>query len=249
MNQSRLIAVIPAAGFARRLGDEIVGSKEALDVGGSPAAAHLLRRLAAANIDRAVIALRRGKWDVPEALQGDHLHGVAVAYVMVDETPSPAHTIAPALRLVPDDVIALAFPDVIYEPAAAFTSMLDTQQETGADVVLGLFPTTAPERVDMVELDGHGHPVAIVIKEPDRGLTYSWTLALWTPRFTTFLLAAVADAEGAGLPEGREFQIGAVVQAAIEAGLVVRGHTFPEGSYVDIGTPEELERIRRLPHL
>jgi NDP-sugar pyrophosphorylase family protein len=63
------------------------------------------------------------------------------------------------------------------------------------------------------------------------------------------LLAAVADAQGAGLPKGREFQIGKVVQAAIEAGLVVRGHAFPEGNYVDIGTPAELERIRRLPHL
>ena len=37
-----------------------------------------------------------------------------------------------------------------------------------------------------------------------------------------------------------EFQIGAVVRSAVEAGLHVEGVEFPAGSYRDVGTPAEL---------
>ncbi|HEY2291382.1 MAG TPA: dTDP-glucose pyrophosphorylase, partial [Thermoanaerobaculia bacterium] len=54
--------------------------------------------------------------------------------------------------------------------------------------------------------------------------------------FTRFLHEAVRNA-----PEGeREFQIGAAVRSAVEAGLRVEGVEFPQGSYRDVGTPAEL---------
>ncbi len=241
-----ITAVIPAAGFAKRLGDTIDGSKEVVDVGGVPAAAHLLRRLAASEITRGVIALRRGKWDVPNALRGDHLHGVDLAYVMVDETPSVVHSLAPALRLAAGDVIALAFPDVIYEPPDALRALAHRQRAVGADVVLGLFETDAPERVDMVRLDRSGRPVDIVIKQPDQGLRYSWTLALWAPSFTRFLLGYLEDLDAGPAAEQPELQIGEVVQSAIRRGLDVAAEIVDGGSYVDVGTPAGLERARRL---
>ena len=235
--------MLPAAGRATRLGDAITGSKEVVDVGGRPATVHLLERLAAGGIDRALIALRRGKWDVPEALTGPRLHGVDVGYVMVDTTPSPAHTIAPALRLVPDDIIALAFPDVLFEPPDAFARLVAAQATEDADVVLGLLPPRAPERVDMVELDDDGQPAHIVIKQPDRGLRYSWTLAVWSPRFSRLLLEQVTEFDRS--PADHELQIGEAVQAAIDGELTVRAVAFPDGSYIDIGTPADLARARR----
>jgi glucose-1-phosphate thymidylyltransferase len=42
-----------------------------------------------------------------------------------------------------------------------------------------------------------------------------------------------------------EFQIGAVVRGAVEAGLHVEGVEFPEGSYRDVGTPAELAAAMR----
>lgn len=236
----RVTCVIPAAGFARRLGDAIAGSKEVLPVAGRPAAAHLMERLARSGVDRAVVALRRGKWDVLEALRPAHLHGVDVAYVIVDETPSVVHSLAPALRLASGDLIALAFPDVIFEPRDAFAHMLATRTSSGADVVLGLFPTDTPERVDMVRLDDAGRPIEIVIKQPDCGLRHSWTLAVWTPHFTDYLLRHLDDDPACG-PTG-ELQVGEIVQTAIVDGMEVAAVAFDDGHYVDIGTPDGLAR-------
>ncbi len=237
---SRVTGVIPAAGFARRLGDAISGSKEVIPVAERPAAAHLMERLSRSGVDRAVVALRRGKWDVVEALRPAHLHGVELAYVIVDETPSVAHSIAPALRLASGDLIALAFPDVIFEPRDALAHMVQARASSGADVVLGLFPTDAPERVDMVRLDEAGRPLEIVIKQPDCGLRYSWTLAVWTPHFTDYLLSHLDDDPAAG-PTG-ELQVGEIVQKAITDGMEVAAVAFDDGYYLDIGTPDDLAR-------
>jgi glucose-1-phosphate thymidylyltransferase len=40
----------------------------------------------------------------------------------------------------------------------------------------------------------------------------------------------------------RELPIGDVIQAAIAAGLPVEAEVFPEGSYLDVGTPDDLKR-------
>jgi glucose-1-phosphate thymidylyltransferase len=42
-----------------------------------------------------------------------------------------------------------------------------------------------------------------------------------------------------------ELQIGAVVQSAVAAGLHVEGVEFPDGSYRDIGTPDQLAAALR----
>lgn len=236
----RVTGIIPAAGFARRLGDAISGSKEVVPVAGRPAAAHLMERLALGGVDRAVVALRRGKWDVVETLRPAHLHGVELAYVIVDETPSVVHSLAPALRLTSGDLIALAFPDVIFEPRDALAQMLQARASSGADVVLGLFPTDAPERVDMVRLDEAGRPIEIVIKQPDCGLRHSWTIAVWTPHFSEYLLRHLDHDPAAG-PTG-ELQVGEIVQTAIADGVEVAAVAFDDGHYLDIGTPDDLAR-------
>ena len=240
----RITAVIPAAGRATRLGAHITTSKEVIDIAGEPVISHLLRRLSMAGIPRAVIALRDGKWDIPAALTADATHGVEPAYVVVGDTPSPAHSIAPALRFAADDVIALGFPDVLFEPRDAFARMIDRRAETQADVVLGVFPSSTPERVDMVRLDDAQRVVEVVIKRPDHGLRHCWTLAVWTPTFTAYLLQRLrTDGHTAGA--GGEFQIGDVVQAAIDDGLHTEAVVFAEGLYLDVGTPQDLATARR----
>lgn len=240
----RVTAIIPAAGWATRLGSTISGSKEIVDIGGRPAISYLLERLAAARIDRALIALRTGKWDVPAALAGEVLHGLAPAYVVIDDSPSPAHSIAPALRFVPDDVVALAFPDVIFEPTDALARMLERLTASEADVVLGVFPSHTPERVDMVRLDEGQRAVEIVIKQPDRGLRYCWTLAVWTPTFTAYLLERLRT-HGDRVGSPGEFQIGDVIQAAIDDTMHTESVVFADGRYLDVGTPADLEHARR----
>jgi glucose-1-phosphate thymidylyltransferase len=241
----RVTAIIPAAGRATRLGSTISGSKEVVDLGGRPVISHLLERLATASVDRVLIALREGKWDIPATLVGDTLHGLAPAYVIVGDTPSPAHSIAPALRFAADDVVTLAFPDVIFEPRNAMARMLDRLEYERAEIVLGVFPSSLPERVDMVEIDLDGRVTDIVIKQPDRGLRYCWSLAAWSPAFTTYLLDRLpADAELAAITG--EFQIGNVIRAAIADGMPATSVVFDVGGILDVGTPEDLQRARQL---
>jgi glucose-1-phosphate thymidylyltransferase len=244
-NGRRVTAIIPAAGRATRLGSTISGSKEVVDVGGRPVISHLLERLAAASVDRVLVALREGKWDIPATLVGDTLHGLAPAYVIVGDTPSPAHSIAPALRFAADDVVTLAFPDVIFEPRDAMARMLVRLQSERAEIVLGVFPSSLSERVDMVEIDVDGRVTDIVIKQPDRGLRYCWSLAAWSPAFTGYLLERLpADPEAASTTG--EFQIGNVIRAAIADGMAATSVVFDEGGILDVGTPEDLHRAQRL---
>jgi glucose-1-phosphate thymidylyltransferase len=242
-HRQRVTAIIPAAGRATRLGSTISGSKEVVDIGGRPAVSYLLERLATAGIDRALIALRAGKLDIPAVLVGETLHGLSPAYVVLDDSPSPTHSVAHALRFAAADVVALAFPDVIFEPHDAFAQMLEQLDGCRADIVLGLFPSAAPERVDMVRMDETNRVIEIVIKQPDQGLRYCWTLAVWTPRFSAYMLDRLRT-HGHRVPTG-EFQIGDVIQAAIDDGMPSASVVFETGGYLDIGTPGDLEKARR----
>lgn len=240
------IAVIPAAGRGTRLGETVPGSKEVAEVGGEPAIGHLFHRLELASIRRALLVLRHGKWDIPLTLLG-HNTGVSLAYVIVDETPSQLHSVARGLEFVEDETVVFGYPDVLFKPEDAFGLLLKRLFETGADVVIGLFPNDIPERVDMVSLDEESRPVEIVIKQPDRGLLYSWSIAVWTPAFSRLMRDFVCTYDRGtdlGLSNSEEPSVGHVIQKAIGDGFQVEAVAFPDGGYIDMGTPEDLEKAR-----
>ena len=240
MSPNNPVAVIPAAGIGSRLADSVSGSKEVADVGGEPVIAHVLRRLARASVAEVVVVLRVGKEDIPAALAA--YDDVDLTYIVVDESPSELHSVAAGVRSAEGRVVALAYPDVLFQPQDAFSSLLERLETTDADVVLGLFPTARPERVDMVALDARGRPTEVVIKQPDRGLLYSWSIAVWTPRFSGFLSDFLAGVD----PMASEPSVGDVVQAAIDEPLAVDAAVFEKGHYLDVGTPDDLQEARKL---
>ena len=245
-----VVAIIPAAGWGHRLGDSVSGSKEVAEVGGEPVCVHLLRRLALAGIDQAVVVLRDGKWDIPQTLLGYRSVGVDLAYVVVDETPSELHSVAAGLPFTSGRLVALGYPDILFEPKDAYSALIESQRNTAADLVLGLFPTDRPEDVDMVALDDLQRPVEVVIKQPDRGLLYSWSIAVWTPRFSAYLTDALAQIESGQADTAakapQELSMGDVVQAAIGDSLAVEAVVFEQGGFLDVGTPDDLAEARRL---
>lgn len=246
----RVTALIPAAGHGTRLGNSVPGSKEVVDVGGIPAMGHLLQRLELARVHRGLVVLRNQKWDVPEALL-EYRTEVLLSYVIVEETPSQLHSVTLGLGFLDSELVVFGYPDILFEPEDAFASLLDRQSETGADVVMGLFPSDIPERVDMVALDDESRPVELVIKQPSRGLLYSWSIAVWTPAFSKMLIDFVRmyDAgEDMLLLGAEEPVVGHVIQKALDDGLDVEAVVFPNGEYLDIGTPEDLNRARRRFH-
>lgn len=256
--------MIPAAGQARRLGP-LPCSKEILPLLVRPTAAgpapralcrHLLGCLGRAGVERAFVVTTAAKWDIPrhlttgeevaigEAQQGATQAGEAtapaLAYLCLPGSSSVPETLDRAYPFVAASIVALGFPDVLFQPEDAFRPLLRHRRETGADLVLGLFPAPDPRRTDMVEVDPEGRVQAIQVRPPASDLTYNWLLAVWTPRFTRFLHRQVAASRGGA---GSELQLGEIFRRALSAGLTVRGVPFPRGSYLDVGTPEDLQKV------
>jgi len=73
----------------------------------------------------------------------------------------------------------------------------------------------------------------------------TWGIALWTPAFTAFTHAFVQRA-AVNIPgvrgAEREIYVGDVIQAAIDQGMAVHAVDLSSVPYLDIGTPEGLQR-------
>lgn len=247
-----LVGLLPAAGSANRLAPlpcskEIypVGFRATDGAGDRPAlrpkvACHyLLERMVTAGVGRAYIVLGDGKWDIPAYLGDGAVAGVDIAYLTLRRSPGVPYTVDRAHRFVADSRVAFGFPDIIFEPADAFSALLEHQDASAAPVVLGLFPTDQPDKMDMVELAGSR--VRRVVVKPGRSrLRHTWIIAVWTHEFSGFLHGLLGSAEPARGRAPAELHLGHVLQAAIDSGLRVDGVVFGAGTYRDIGTPEDL---------
>lgn len=244
--------MIPAAGFAHRLGTP-ASSKELLPVYNrsapdgdaiAPVCLCLLDALRQAGIRSAHILSRPGKEDIRHRLGDGAALDMRIEHSSIESSRGPADTIDHVFPAVRDSIVALGFPDVLFEPLDVFTSLLARLDRGDADVVLGLFPTDGGG-LDRVHLDDRERVVAIEFDPPPGGSYDTWCLAVWTPRFSELLhrLAAAPDAEERG-----EMILGRIVQAALEAGFVVEAVRPPDAWFIDVGSPAGLRRARsRLP--
>lgn len=260
---ARVIGLMPAAGQATRLGP-LPLSKELFPIGlpvagsGPKVVCHyLLEKMRRAGITEALVVLRPGKWDIPAYLGDGALLDMRLAYLTVHVPFGVPFSLDQAYPFVRGATVALGFPDILFEPADAYQRLLARQAESGADVVLGLFPTDQPEKVGVVEFDATGRVSAILEKSQRTDLRYMWAIAVWQPRFTEFLhefiSAQLSQLLGDALPQTlkqlppyREIPIGDVMQAAIASGLQVVAEPFETGHYLDIGTPDNLRKAMLL---
>jgi glucose-1-phosphate thymidylyltransferase len=250
-SQREVIGLIPAAGKASRL-PLLPCSKELYPIGYdgpnySPKviSQFLLENMRVADIKRAYIILRKGKWDIPAYFGDGKMLDMNLAYLLMDLPYGVPYTLDQAYPFVQNAIIALGFPDIIFEPSDAYSIMLTMQRESDADVVLGLFSTPHPHKTDMVDLDDSGRIRSIHIKPSETHLKYAWGIAVWRPSFTKFMHDYVLSQcklfeNNAGNEPKREMFVGDVIQAAIENGMQVDPVIFKNGSYLDIGTPEDL---------
>ena len=242
MTRLPVIGLIPAAGQASRLGP-IPCSKELLPTGyrQSPegpvqqvACRHLLGAFHRAGITQAVFVLRDGKLDIPEHLTRHLDLEIALAYVPILSSRSVPESLDRAYPFVRHGLVALGFPDVVFEPADAFRRLLECQAQTEADVVLGLFPWKDPSMTDMVAVGKDGRMERIEVRPKTSDLEHNWLLALWGPRFTEFLHGALKATPA----EEGELQLGTLFAGAHGRGLDIRGVELDDGRFLDLGTPE-----------
>lgn len=252
---SNIVGLIPAAGQGRRLGP-LPCSKEVYPIainGAEPddrrvkvASEYLLDSMRVAGVRSVFVVLRDGKWDIPAYWGDGHRAELNIGYLMMGRPYGTPFTLDQAHPFLRDQIVVMGFPDVLFEPADAFVHLLEKQRGTGADVVLGLFPASHPEKVDMVELDAEGRPRRIVIKPKETHLTYTWICGVWTSVFTSYLHEYLADTGAAWDHDNNELYLGHVLQAAMRDGLSVEAVCFPNGHCADIGTVDELaDTLRR----
>ncbi|OAN45846.1 nucleotidyl transferase [Chloroflexus islandicus] len=243
-----MIGLIPAGGMATRLGP-LPCSKELLPVGAfvtpdgmrpRPVITYLLAQWQRASIERALIVVRPGKWDIPAYLGDGRAFGPNLAYLTVHEPHGAAYTLAAALPFLAGETVALGLPDVILVPDDVYATLVAHHTAHQPDLTLGLFPCPTPQTADMVALAGDQRRVtAIEIKPAQTHLQWTWMAAIWSPTVTDVLAEVVAADRLARQQEPNrvELHIGVVFQAAIARGLRVDGVIFPQGSALDIGTP------------
>lgn len=249
-----VVGLLPMAGIATRIGP-LPFSKELYPIGFRPLANgqglrprpvchYVLERMRRAGIGRAFLVLRNGKWDIPAYLGNGAALDMHLAYLMMQRPYGAPYTLDEAYPFVQDHLVALGFPDIIFEPDDAFAHVLARQAATAADVVLGLCPTAHPQHVDMVEHSDDGRVRRIAIKPAQTELQHTWMIAVWTPAFTQFMHHYLASLESAPRSspavDQRELFVGDVIQAAITAGMDVSSVLFPAGFCLDIGTPNNL---------
>jgi len=250
------VGLIPAAGTASRLAP-LPCSKEILPVGfrdGGGADAprtkavceHLLESLRQGGVRKVFMVIRSGKWDIPGYLGDGAELGLDLAYLIGRLPHGVPFTLDHAYEFVRGYRVACGFPDILTEPENIFGPMLDRLEETEAAVVLSLFPAPDPQAMDQVRVDSDGRVRRIQVKPGPERLDCGWVAAAWGPEFTELMHDWVGSSLERIRRHGsldREPHLGDVLQAAIDADLVVQSVDFPSGSFLDIGAPERLSRI------
>jgi glucose-1-phosphate thymidylyltransferase len=260
-----VIGLIPAGGKASRIAP-IPCSKELYPIGFrtvdenksvSPKVVshYLLEKMRVANITKAFIILREGKWDIPTYFRDGKVLDMHLAYLMMDLPFGVPYTLDQAYPFVKDNLVALGFPDIIFRPDDAYMKLLSKQEESGADIVLGLFPADRPHKNDMIEVDENGRILSIHIKPEQTQLYYAWEIAVWSPVFTGFMHDYVLSRQEKPnknkldiFKEQKELSVGDVIKAAIKEKVHIESVLFPDYRCLDIGTPEDLVKAVRTAH-
>ncbi len=218
------------------------------------ASQYLLEKFKAAGLSKTFIVIREGKWDIPNYFQEGVGVGMSLAYLVIPGSLGPPDTLDRAYSFVSQYRIAFGFPDILFGPPDAYRRLIQQQEQTGADVVLGLHRIEDPRIWDMVDCDNEGWIREIVMKPASTTLTFGWCFAVWTPVFSEFLhqflradetTRKMGQLANTANDPGGDLAVGVVFQQALKAGLRIQSVTFPHDCYLDIGTPDNLAKAVR----
>ena len=161
-----IVGLLPAGGTAARV-SPLPCSKEIFPIGfhsseskvglRPKASAHyLIENMQRAGAQKAYFILRNGKWDIPAYFGDGGMVGLPLGYLMMRRPDGVPFTLDQAYPFVGEATVLFGFPDILFQPGDAFVRLIDRQAETGAGLVIGLFPAHQPQKMDMVDLDPHG---------------------------------------------------------------------------------------------
>ncbi len=248
-----IVGLIPAGGHATRLAP-LPCSKELFPIGWQSdesgkmkpkAVSHfLLDKYKTAGIRKAYFILRKGKWDIPQYYGDGALVDMDLGYLMMNNPHGHPFTLDQAFPFTRNSFVAFGYPDILFAPEDAFSHLIKKQAETRADIVLGIFPIRPDQRWHIMSFGENGRVDIIAHKEPPAGIPrLGFAIAYWTPAFSLFMhefLVNVANQNSFIAPDGNEYTMNHVLQAAIDSGVAVETVVFTSGFVLDVGTPEDL---------
>ncbi|NSW52313.1 MAG: NTP transferase domain-containing protein [Anaerolineae bacterium] len=244
--QDDWIGLIPAAGRGIRLG--LPYPKELYPVIQNnrykPIAQYVLDNLTYAGIRHVVFVINETKHQLIGFFGNGNRFGCDISYVVQEQmladgsstSPGLAHALDSAYHLVRGKTVFFGMADTIMRPhnvfATAFQHMLEND-----DVMLVLFDTERPEKFGMVEVDMDGCVQRIVDKPKQTLLTRMWGCIVWRPRFTEYLHDSV---QSKGFSD-----FARIMNEAIQEGFNFRGVHIAQGTYIDLGTYDEIMEMDR----
>lgn len=248
-----IVGLIPAGGHATRL-SPLPCSKELFPIGWQSdasgkmkpkAVSHfLLDKYKAAGIRKAYFILRKGKWDIPQYYGDGEMVDMDLAYLIMNIPHGHPFTLDQAFPFTKNSFVAFGYPDILFAPEDGFSHLIKKQAETHADIVLGIFPIRPDQRWGIMSFDEDGKIETIAHREPPAGIPrLGFGIAFWTPQFSLFMhefLLRAAKQNDFIAPDGKEYTMDHVLQAAIDEGVSVAAVVFDSGFVLDVGTPDDL---------
>lgn len=248
-----IVGLIPAGGHATRLGP-LPCSKELFPIGWQSdetgkmkpkaVSAFLLEKYKAAGIRKAYFILRKGKWDIPQYYGDGQGVEMDLAYLIMNLPHGHPFTLDQAFPFTRNNFVAFGYPDILFGPEDAFSQLIRKQGDTKADIVLGIFPIRPDQQWHIASFGHDGKIDTIARKTPPPEIPrLGFGIAFWTSEFSLFmhefLLRAIKQNVFVA-PDGNEYIMNHVLQAAIDEGLAVESVVFESGFILDVGTPDDL---------
>lgn len=245
-----LFGIIPAGGRGSRLAP-YPGPKELFPIGWQPYSSngevhrrpkvisqYVLEGMVQAGAARVLIVVGEHKDSILRYYGSGTRFRTHIAYLFQDEAAGMVQAIDLAYPWSCNGRVLFGMPDTIVHPPDAFAQLLERHRAHPADITLGLFSTTRPEKFGMVEVAADGRITAHIDKPKETHLQSMWGCAIWEPSFSE--LIHEVNARGPR-PSGRpELVLGDVFDEALARGMRVLGHRFEDGFYLDIGTYDEI---------
>lgn len=239
------IGLIPAAGEGLRLG--LPYPKELYPVirGNryKPVSQFVIDNMVEAGIEHVVFVINETKHQVIGFFGNGRRFGCDISYVVQERgdrngnstSPGLAGALDSAYHLTRGKTVFFGMADTIMIPTDVFTRSYEAA-DAEDDVVLSLFQTDRPEKFGMVRMDDDGRVQQIIDKPSSTNLTEMWGCIVWRPKFTKLLHECVAD----GISD-----FASILNHGIQQGLKFHGVKMDGGTYLDLGTYDEIKEMDR----
>lgn len=150
-------------------------------------------------------------------------------------SPGLANALDAAYHLTREKVVFFGMPDTIMQPSNVYSYGVDKLNKF--DVVFLLFLTQIPKKFGMVKFTND--IVEEIVDKPDfTDLQYMWGSIIWKPIFSEFLHAKVTCEKITDFAK--------IMNDAIKSGISFGCTIVPSGTFMDIGTYDEISDLERL---